>query len=406
MVRVSRSAQERDTAPDASDSDLATLVAGNNAFAFDLYQALADEEGNLFYSPHSISLALAMAYAGARGETERQMGDTLRFELPQERLHPAFNALDLLLVPQQSPGNDDDFRLNVANSVWAQEGYGFLPPFLDTLALNYGDEVRPVDFRRDPESARVLINDWVLEETEERIRNLIPPDAITALTRLVLANAIYFKAAWSTPFEDRATANLPFHLLDGDEREVPMMRQQSNLRYAIGDGYQAVELPYTGGDVAMTILVPDSGGFREFEGSLDGGTVGAILDGLDYERVKLTMPRFEMDSTFSLSDILETMGMPNAFDDQAADFSGMDGQVCKSRGYICLLISDVLHKAFISVDEAGTEAAAATAVIIGVAKAVQVEPEPIELTIDRPFIFLIRYQATGAVLFAGRVVEP
>ena len=364
VVRISRSTTDRETDPDVTAADLAALVGGNNAFAFELYHALAGSEGNLFFSPHSISAALAMAYAGARGETERQMAATLRYGLAQDSLHPAFNALDLSLAPQNTADGAEEFRLSVANSVWGQEDYGFLPEYLDTLAANYGDEVRPVDFQRDPEDARVRINDWIADKTEERINDIIPDRAITPLTRLVLANAIYFKAAWQKAFDERATADRPFHLLDGSERDVPMMRQQSNLSYARGDGYQAVELPYVGGDVAMAILVPDSGRFHEFEDSLSGQSVRTILDRLDYELVRLALPRFETESAFSLSDTLNAMGMPDAFDDQAADFSGMDGRSCQARGDICLLISDVLHKAFVSVDEAGTEAAAATAVVI------------------------------------------
>ncbi len=396
----------RETDPDPGAADVGAAVAGNNAFAIDLYRALAKTEGNLFFSPHSISTALAMAYAGARGNTERQMAAALRYGLAQDNLHPAFNALDLSLAPQDASGDAEDFRLSVASSVWGQEGYGFLPEYLDILAVNYGEEVRPVDFRQDPEDARVRINGWVADETEERITDLIPPGALTELTRLVLANAIYFKASWQKPFDEAATADRPFHFLDGSERDVPMIRQQLNLRYARGDGYQSVELPYEGGDVGMTILVSDSGGFQEFQDSLSGQSLQDIIDSLDYESVRLALPRFETESAFSLSDTLKEMGMPDAFDDQAADFSGMDGRACRARGDICLLISDVLHKAFVSVDEAGTEAAAATAVIIGITRAVIEEPEPIELVVDRPFLFVIRHLPTDAVLFVGRVLEP
>ena len=404
IIRVSRSLMTRDKAPDVPDADLATLVESNNAFAFELYRAISGTDGNLFFSPHSISTALAMAYAGARGETELQMAETLRFDLPQDRLHSAFNALDLSMDPGTEA--DEAFRLNAANSVWGQEGYDFLPEFLDSLAMNYGDEVRPADFRRDPEGARVRINDWVADETEQRITNLIPPDAISDLTRMVLANAIYFNAAWSHPFEERATTDRPFHLLDGTQREAPMMRQQENLRYADGDGYQAVELHYEGGEMSMAILVPDSGRFEEFEYGLSGRSIQGVVDSLDYELVRLTMPKFETESTLNLSDTLIAMGMPDAFDEESANFSGMDGQLCKRKGDICLLISDVLHKAFVAVDEAGTEAAAATAVIVGITRGVSIEPEPIELVVDRPFLFIIRHLGTGAVLFVGRVLSP
>ena len=393
------------TSPNASAEELDTLVDGNTNFGLDLYRDLSGSEGNLFFSPYSISLGMAMAYAGARGETERQMADSLGFKLPQNRLHPAFNALDLLLASRPK-GGDDAFRLNVANSVWGQRDYSFLPEFLDSLAVNYGEDVRAADFRRDPEDARVRINGWVADETEERIRNLIPQGTLTPLTRLVLANAIYFNAAWLHAFDERATKDRPFHLLDGSQRDVTMMRQQENLRYAIGDGFQAVELPYKGGDVAMTILLPESGQFEEFEGSLSGQSVRDIVESLESELVRLTMPKFEMESGFSLSDTLKAMGMPDAFDDQAANFSGMDGQLCRARGDICLLISDVLHQAFVSVDEAGTEAAAATAVIVGVTRAVGIEPDPIEVVVDRPFLLIIRHNATDTVLFVGRVLDP
>ena len=300
----------------------------------------------------------------------------------------------------------DGFLLTVASSVWAQEGYGFLRDYLDNLALNYGEEVRPLDFRRAPNAAVAHINDWVADETEERITNLISPDAITDLTRLVLANTIHCKATWRNAFDERATTTGPFHLLDGSERKVPMMRQQSNLRYAVGEGYQAVELPYKGDEMAMTILLPDSGSFGEFEESLTGDSVEAILGGLHYEFVRLTMPKFEMESAFSLSETLRDMGMPDAFDERTADFSGMDGRSCRTKSDICLLISDVVHKAFVAVNEAGTEAAAATAVIVGVTRGVAADPEPIELAVDRPFVLIIRHLGTGATLFVGRVLDP
>ena len=401
VVRVSSSSLTRDTAPGASESDVAALVAGNSAFAFDLYRVLSDSGGNLFFSPHSISLALAVAYSGARGETERQMADILGFGLPQARLHPAFNALDLSLQSGEDDGDSGDFRLSVANSAWGQEGYGFLPEFLDGLALNYGEGMRAVDFRRNPEGARGQINDWVAEETKGLIKDVIPPGAIDELTRLALVNAIYFKAAWGIPFDATATSDRPFHLLDGSERDVPMMRQQSRLRYAAGDGFQAVDLPYAGGQVAMTVLVPDSGRFEEFQDSLDGPSFRGIVESLDRRQVRLSMPRFEMESSFSLTGALQAMGMTDAFDGQSADFSGMDGRSCG--GGVCLVISNVVHKAFVSVDEEGTEAAAATAVLVGVTSA---DPDaPIELVIDRPFLFVIRHQGTGAVLFLGRVLE-
>ena len=391
----------------ATDQELADLARGNAAFAFDLYRALAQGEGNLFYSPHSVSLALAMTYAGATGETERQMEDTLRFLLPQDELHPAFNALDLNLASrgEGAAGQDDGgFQLNIANAVWGQEDHEFFTDFLDVLAEQYGSEVRRADFRRAPEEARARINDWAAEATEGRIKSLIPRGAIVPTTRLVLANAIYFNAAWQLPFDERATAPRPFHRLGGGEVEAPMMRREGRFGYARGDGHQAVDLLYDGGEMSMTILLPDEGRFREFEGSLDASTVDGVLEALETQRVRLTMPKFKVEESFNLADVLKGMGMPNAFDEKAAEFSGMDGTSCLAGDDECLLITDVVHKAFVSVDEAGTEAAAVTAAIVGIPKSVEPQ-EPVTLTIDRPFIFLVRDPATDAVLFVGRVAD-
>ena len=363
-------------------------------------------DANLFCSPYSISLGLAMSYAGARGETERQMADTLRLHLSQDRLPSAFNALDLALTSQPVSKDGPEFRINVANSLWGQENHGFLEAFLDVLSQNYGEEVREVDFKHNHEDARIRINDWVSEETGERIKDLISPGAVSPYTRLVLANAIYFSAAWRMPFEESITTRLPFFRLDGGGSEVPMMRQKAEFGYTSGEGYQAVELPYEGGEMAMTILLPDSGRFGAFEESIVGSTMEVILGGLETRLVRLTMPKFEVESSFSLSDALDEMGMPDAFDEKSADFSGMDGLSCHAGDDECLLITDVLHQAFISVDESGTEATAATAVIVEIPKSLIVEPEPIELTVDRPFIFLLRDRTTGAVLFVGRVLHP
>ena len=399
------SLKTRTMSPGATGPELADLTRGNTAFAFDLYRTLSQSYGDLFYSPYSISLALAMTYAGARGETERQMAETLRFLLPQERVHPAFNALDLALASRGAGAAGKDaasFQLNIANSVWGQEDHEFLTAFLDILAEQYGSEVRRADFRRASEESRVRINDWVADETEARIKDLIPPGAIEPTTRLVLANAIYFNAAWQLPFDERATAPGPFHPLGGGYIEASMMRQEGRLGYARGEGYQAVELPYDGGEMAMAILLPDEGSFSEFEGLLDASMVDGVLEDLETRRVLLTMPKFEVRGSFGLADTLEAMGMPNAFDERAADFSGMDGTSCLAVDDWCLLITDVVHQAFVSVDEAGTEAAAATAAIVGITRAAV---EPATLTIDRPFIFLVRDRATGAVLLVGRVSE-
>ena len=389
----------RVTSPVVSPTDQVSLVDGDSAFAFELYQSLKEKDGNLFYSPHSISLALAMTYAGARSETAQQMADTLHFTLPQERLHPAFNSLALELGKrgQGAQGKDGEgFRLNIVNAIWGQKDYTFQPAFLDVLAENYGAGLRILDFIKETEKSRITINQWVSDQTEDRIKDLIPQGAIDDLTRLVLTNAVYFNAAWQHQFNKNQTEDGQFHLLDGKQVTVPMMKQTESFGFAKGAGYQAIELPYDGNELSMVILLPEDGQFKAFEEGLQAQRVSEIISGLQRSRVDLTMPRFEFDSEFSLKDTLAKMGMPVAFTD-SADFSGMTGKRELS-------ISNVIHKAFVSVDETGTEAAAATAVIVGVTSA-PVEP-PVELTIDRPFIFLIRDIETGAIIFVGRVLNP
>jgi len=391
----------RDTSPEVSEGDLALLTEGNSAFAFELYQALRQQEDNqddnLFYSPYSISVALAMTYAGARGDTAEEMADILRFLLDQNSLHPAFNWLDTELASrgEGAQGADGEaFRLNIVNAIWGQKDYSFLTEFLDVLAENYGAGLRVLDFINETEKSRITINDWVSDQTEGRIPDLIPQGVIDALTRLVLTNAIYFNAAWEYPFDKKTTANGPFYLLDGGQVSVPMMKQTESFGYTEGDGYQAVELLYDGGELSMVILLPASGDFGAFEQGLEAQGVSDIISDLQPAEVGLTMPKFKFDSEFSLKDTLEGMGMELAFSG-AADFSGMTGTPD-------LCISEVLHKAFVSVYESGTEAAAATAVVM---RETAMPGEPVEVTIDHPFIFLIRDIETGAILFVGRVLN-
>ena len=387
-----RSDKERVTA-EIPDADLAALCSDNGAFALDLYQALKTQEGNLFYSPHSISVALAMTYGGARGETAAEMAETLHFDLPQEQLHPAFNRLDRALAGRGE--GEEQFRLHIVNALWGQEGYTFLEDYLDLLAQHYEAGMRVLDFAADPEAARQRINEWVSEQTEDRIQDLLPQGVIDGLTRLVLTNAIYFNAAWAKPFEERLTQEGTFYLLDNSSTSVPMMSQTTGLAYLDGEGYQVVELPYQGNEFSMVILVPEQGTFAQFEETLTAQTLASILQNMDYGEVNLTMPKFKFESAFSLGGTLSEMGMPLAFSMQA-DFSGMDGT---DRLYI----RDVVHKAFVSVDEAGTEAAAATAVVMAEKG---MPAKPFEIKIDRPFLFMIRDIQTGTILFLGRVVQP
>ncbi len=396
-IKVAVSSKPRAAAAGVPSGDVAVLVDGNTDFAFDVYQQLRKEEGNLFYSPFSISLALAMTYAGARGETERQMADTLSFALPQDRLHPAFNALDRHLAglgKNVPAGQGTGFQLSIANSIWGQHDFKFIEQYLDTMAVNYGAGMRLVDYMRAAEEARLLINGWVEDETKDRIKDLIPPGVITPDTRLVLANAIYFKASWLHQFSKQATAPGQFTRLDGSKVNVPMMHQGVRTRYAEVDGVQAVELPYVGNGVSMLLLLPAEGKFREFEASLDAARVKTVVDTLGDYQVTLTLPKFEFESTIGLKEVLKVLGMTAAFD-ATADFSGMDGKRD-------LYIQDALHKAFVKVDEEGTEAAAATAIIVGVTSM----PQPATMTLDRPFVFLVRDRSSGTVLFAGRVLDP
>ncbi len=389
-----KSDKPRITSPDVTPEEVQELVRGNTAFAFDLYQTLQKGSGgNLFFSPYSISIALAMTYAGARGETEQEMARALHFTLPQSRLHPAFNSLDLALRGQAE--QEEGFRLHIANALWGQRGYKFLREFLDTLAQNYGAGLMLLDFAGDPEGARKTINDWISDQTEGRIKELIPKGMIDFLTRLVLTNAIYFKAAWAEPFAKELTSDGTFHLLDGTKVTVPMMHQVTDLGYAEGEGYQAVELPYKGEKMAMVIILP-SGDFEAFEENLSAELVQKILQEMTYIPVDLTLPRFRVESDFRLAEALKAMGMPTAFVPDKADFSGMDGthKLC---------ISDVLHKAFVSVDEEGTEAAAATAVLM---KVTAIRITQAKVIVDRPFIFFIYDRQTGAILFLGRVLNP
>jgi serpin B len=378
------------------------LTGGNTAFAFDLYQALREDDGNPFFSSFSISAALAMVYAGARNETERQMAETLHFSLSQETLHPAFKALDLALNAPDRGQNEyfQPFQLRVANSLWGQSGFESEAEFLDLLATNYGAGLGLVDFV-DPtnrEEARLAINQWVSDQTEGRIKDIVGRGALNELTRLVLANAIYFKAEWDIEFQDPVDDE--FSLLNGQRVAVQMMSNSHSANYVRGEGYQAVELGYRGGDARMIVLLPDQGRFEEIERLLGKDMVEDILRTFARTRVDLFMPRFEFEASLDLADILEAMGMPDAFSGQTADFAGI-AAISTPRLYI----GQVLHKAFVAVDEMGTEAAAAT-IVFGEAIASVLIEEPVIVRIDRPFIFVIRDSEHDTILFVGRVLDP
>ncbi len=394
---MAESSKSRVTNPNIPAADLTTLVDGNNAFALDIYRSLHSESGNLILSPYSMSLALAMTYAGAHGETESQMANVLHFTQSQDVLHPAFNALDLALaeVPTDLRKNQDPLTLNIANAVWAEQTYPFQQDYLDTIALNYGAGVFLADFKNQFESARKDINQWVGDETKNKIKNPLSEDTVNADTRMVLVNAIYFKADWDSPFNALSTEKSPFYLLDDSQVTVQMMRDEFSIPYYAGNGYQAVELPYAGQTTAMDIILPDAGNYEAFESSFGSETYAEMINGFQYAGVIMGLPRFTFTKDFNLTNILTEMGMPDAFDINAADFSGMTGEKD-------MYIGNVLHKAFVAVDEKGTEAAAATiSIMIGGAA-----PFDVPFTADHPFIFIIRDTVNGQILFIGRVLNP
>jgi len=389
----------RETNPQVSGQQASDLVRGNSEFAFGLLEELSADAENVFFSPYSISSALAMTYAGARGNTEMQMGDVLRFDPTGQGIHPIFNWLELELNERDRispPSEGEGFTLSIANAAWGQEGHGFLHGYLDALAVNYGAGLRLIDFVGNPEGSRIAINDWVSDETEGKVEDLLPPSAINVDTRLVLTNAVYFKAPWLKPFDEAETRDEPFTTLAGSSVTVPMMRQVETFPYVRFGAGQAVELAYNGEQIAMVLLVADDGQYETFEAGLDFDRYEEIVVALQDQRVNLGLPKLGFSYDVALPNHLKNLGMTDAFIAGTADFSGMNG----SRN---LFISDVLHKAFVTVNEAGTKAAAATAVVVA---PTGTPDTPVTLTIDRPFIFVIRDIPTGSILFVGRVVNP
>ncbi|MBX2797797.1 MAG: serpin family protein [Myxococcales bacterium] len=389
-----RSNLDRDLDPEVTNEQLASLTESNRRFAFDLYHGVSDQADNLFLSPHSISIALAMTYAGAEGTTEQQMAEALQFDLPEPTLHQAFNRLDLDLQARGEARVQEGEPpiLRVVNTTWGQTGYAFEPDYLDVLALNYGAGMNLLDFAADPEASRTQINDWVEDMTSDRIEDLIPAGAIKSSTRLVLTNAIYFKGSWVTPFQASQTAPAPFTTLGGGTVQADTMNGTLRVPYADLDGFAIVELPFSGEEVALQLLVPDADRFAEIEASFDQATYDAAVQAMTVHDVSLAVPKFEMKSPLDLVEPLQSLGMVDAFG--AANFDG----ISEGGG---LAITDVIHQGFLAVNEEGAEAAAATAVIMGESAA------PLaSLTVDRPFLVTIVDRPTGALLFLGRVADP
>jgi serpin B len=375
--------------------DQAAVVEGNNAFAFSLYSQLRKQDGNLFFSPESIFTAFAMAYAGARGSTASEIASTLHFTLAPDQLYPAMGAL-LNNLNAAHPG----YQLHVADALWAEKDYAFLDDFLTLTASDYGAGFNRVDFKSAPDAVRSTINQWVEQKTENKIKDLLPPGAVNSATRLVLTNAIYFKGDWQAQFDKASTKDEDFHLSQTQIVEAPLMHLQGRFSLFSDGTFQVLDIPYKSGELSMIVFLPnDISGLPALEQSLTAATAKQWLSQLKpISKVILTLPKFKMTQQFELGGALSAMGMAKAFDQNAANFSGMTG----NRD---LWISAAIHKAFVDVNEEGTEAAAATGIVMR-SSAMAYEPPPTIFRADHPFIFLIRDNRSGGILFMGRVIDP
>ena len=399
----------------AADFDLAATAT--NQFGVELHHQLARGEGNLCVSPYSIESALAMTFAGADGETKTEMARVLHFPNDGDAIHASFAALQSSLgemsqktakIAEQSKtksGPSEPITLSIANRLFAQSGYDFRQPFIDLAKKFYGAPFETLDFKENPEAARTHINKWVADQTRDKIRDLIPQGGIKELTRLVLANALYLKAPWGSEFNDAMTKLKPFHVHGGATVDVPMMEQQKPFRYAKRDSFTAVAIPYSGSELQFVILMPDDvKGIAALESKLHADTLKQCAT-LETQEVNLELPKFKFQPpTVPLKENLEALGMKTAFDDPqgSANFDKMSPR----RPDKYLAISNVFHKTFIAVDEKGTEAAAATAVVMMELTAHFEKKEPIHVKVDRPFIYAIQHVPSGACLFLGRVTDP
>jgi serpin B len=375
-------------------SDTQHAAKSVNVFAMALCPRLGEANKNLFFSPFSISAALTMTYAGARGNTAAQMAETLHFDTDGAGSVEAFGKLSAAL---KGSGRDKGSRLAIANALWAQQGYQFLPDYLQLVSDNLQGKLAELDFRKDPEAARGTINRWVEGETKSKIKDLLPTGVLDAYTRLVLTNAVYFKGTWANAFDAKRTKPDQFTLMNGSRVQVPMMQRHIHCEYLQSDGIQVLALPYEGGDLSMVVLLPsDPAGLAQLEKSLNLDRLEAWSAKLQKRDVSVLLPKFSITTpSYRMRPVLEILGMPDAFG-QKADFSGMSGKQD-------LFLQEVFHKAFVDVNEKGTEAAAATGAVV----ALRSSPAPLpEFRADHPFLFLIRHNPTGCILFMGRLVKP
>ena len=390
------SSKQRETAANVSADQLTAAATSERTFGVALYAQLVDGTGgNVFFSPHSIEEALSMTYAGAAGETAAQMRSVLAYTLPDDQIHQAMNGLDLALESRgkgQVGVDGNPFKLSVANALWGQSGYTFLPAFLDTLAQSYGAGVHPLDFEHAPDPSRITINDWVASETNDKIKDLLAEGSVTSNTRLVLTNAVYFNASWATPFAAAETTIAPFTTLAGSTVQAPTMHAGfEGSGYASG-GVEAVQLDYAGHELSMIVIQPDD--LAQYESQLTPAVLDALVGKLEHAYVTLSLPKWKVTDSHDLVAPLRALGMTDAF--ESADFSGIDG----AKDFV---IQDVVHKAYIAVDEKGTEAAAATAVVD---ETTSITTKQLTLTFDHPYLYVIRDNATGAIVFMGRIADP
>jgi serpin B len=394
MLASSQAAVGAVEQPTAPAEDVAKVAGGCNRFAFDLYARLKGAEGNLFLSPYSISTALAMTSAGARGETAEQMAQVLFLPASGAAVHAAYGALQNDL---NTAGAGGAFELAVANRLWGQKGYEFLSDFLALVEKNYGAGLEQVDFAADTEGSRKTINAWVERQTRDKIKDLIKPGVLDAMTRLVLTNAIYFKGKWANEFDKKLTRDEDFFLTPEKKVTAPLMHQTKHFSYFDGGDFQVLGLPYQGDRLAMVVLLPKAkDGLAALEASLSAEKLAEWIGKMRRREVQVALPRFKTTAEFGLKDTLVVMGMADAFDPAKADLSGMNGKRD-------LFISAVVHKAFVDVNEEGTEAAAATAVVTRAGNGGG--PPPV-FRADHPFLFLIRDTRSGAILFLGRILDP
>lgn len=394
VVESSKSSLARDSNPATSASDIAAVAAANTDFAFRMLPKVTEGDANMVFSPYSVTQAMAMAAAGARGNTLTGIEKALALPYAQGRFLPALNGVDQKLRAKAAAGP----QLNIVNDIWAQKGYTIQPGYLDALAVHFGAGIHLVDYQGAAETARTAINDYIAANTNQKILNLLPQGAVTANSRVVLTNAIWFKADWLSQFQASDTAPRVFHAKSGD-KTLQFMNRSGSMQYAAGEGWQAVDLPYTGDKLSMMVILPDAGKMDAVIGQLNGAQLAQMAAALAPRPVVLSLPKFKFTASASMGKPLQDFGAADAFAPGVADLSGISG----NRD---LFISGVLHKAFIAVDEKGTEAAAATGVVIGVTSVPVSPPNEVRFVADRPFLFVIRDRETGLVVFVGKVMLP